>query len=106
MVSWLFFSSTGDWGRTTTSKPALSTFPLSTWSLIFPGKEGKTAKSFNDILASQAPKMGIKVSAPNTVALPNDRLETYLKAIREQAEETQIVSRRINVKYYVVTCLK
>ena len=85
----------GDWGRTTTSKHALSPIPLKTWSLIYGNRDSKTAKSFHEILAGQAPKVGIKVSAPNSVALSNDKLEMFLKAIREQGDETQIVSAHL-----------
>ena len=43
-------------------------------------------------MSKLAPKMGMKVSAPDMKVLPNDRTETYLQCLRENIKpEVQIV---------------
>jgi len=72
-----------DWGRAATNNPVLTSVPLSKWAIFFLSKHAGEAKEFCKVMQQQGPKMGIKMANPKVVALPNDRTETYLKAIRE-----------------------
>jgi aubergine-like protein len=73
----------GDWGRSACSKPVLTAVPLSKWALVFMDKNKTAVQNFNKIMMQQGPKMGISVANPKVVALPNDKTETYLKAMKE-----------------------
>jgi len=72
-----------DWGRAATNNPVLTSVPLAKWAIFFVNRSADTAKEFCKVLQQQGPKMGLKIANPKVVALPNDRTDTYLKAIRE-----------------------
>ena len=70
----------------------LTAIDLKKWSVIYVTKNEAVAKNFVSLMQKLAPKMGMKVSQPDTTALPNDRTETYLKAIRDSVNPSvQIV---------------
>jgi len=77
-----------DWGRAATNNPVLTSVPLSKWAIFFLNKHAGEAKEFCKVMQQQGPKMGIKIANPKVVSLPNDRTETYLKAIREVIDPT------------------
>ena len=72
-----------DWGRETTSNQMLLAVDLKKWIVLFVSKNADVAKSFVKLTTSQAPRMGMKVGAPNMKSLANDRTETYLATLRE-----------------------
>ena len=55
---------------------------LDHWIIIFPKKFETVVKRFYDKFMFVGPKLGIQVAMPQGDALPNDRIETYLKAVR------------------------
>jgi hypothetical protein len=81
----------GDWGRASTNKPALLAKPLDKWTVLVSSRDQKTAKAFINIVRQQAPRMGITVKEPKVVALDQDRTGNYLDAIRDLADDTQMV---------------
>lgn len=81
-----------DWARAAGTKLMMQPRQLEKWSVLFPEKEGRAVKAFCETLSRIGSAMGIKVAQPKVVALPNDRAESYLKALREVPEGTDIVS--------------
>ena len=81
-----------DWSRESTNNHMLQAVDLKKWAVIFVNKNEEVAKSFTTLMSKLAPKMGMKVAAPDMKILPNDRTETYLKCLREIIkEQLQIV---------------
>ena len=76
-------SAKADWGRETTKNLMLVPVDLKKWILMFVSKNADVAKSFSNLMAKLAPKMGMNVAAPDMKSLPNDRTETYLNTLRE-----------------------
>ena len=65
---------------------------LKKWAVLYVNKNQDVASSFTTHMSKLAPKMGMKVSAPDMKVLPNDRTETYLQCLRENIKpEVQIV---------------
>ena len=56
---------------------------LKKWIVLFVSKNADVAHSFVKLTTSQAPRMGMKVGAPDMKSLANDRTETYLATLRE-----------------------
>jgi len=77
-----------DWGRAATNNPVLTAVPLSKWAIFFMNRNTTEVKEFCKVMQQQGPKMGINIANPKVVALPNDRTETYLKAIRDVIDPT------------------
>jgi len=77
-----------DWGRAATNNPVLTSIPLSKWAIFFMNRNSKEVQEFCKVMQQQGPKMGINIANPKVVALPNDRTETYLKAIRDVIDPT------------------
>ena len=81
-----------DWGRESTSNHMLVAVDLKKWAVLFVNKNQDVATSFTTLMNKLAPKMGMKVAAPDMKVLPNDRTETYLKCLRETIKpDVQIV---------------
>ena len=81
-----------DWGRESTSNHMLVAVDLKKWAVLFVNKNQDVATSFTTLMNKLAPKMGMKVAAPDMKVLPNDRTETYLKVLRETIKpDVQIV---------------
>jgi len=71
-----------DWTRRACGGPVLTACNLDHWIIIFPKKFETVVKRFYDKFMFIGPKLGIQVAMPQGDALPNDRIETYLKAVR------------------------
>ena len=82
----------GDWSRAATSKHVLRPRPLHNWTVVVPSKDEASAKTFVETVRLQAKWMGISVWEPKVVTLRNDRTETFLKAIEELPDNTQMVN--------------
>ena len=76
-------NSKADWGREATSNQMLIAVDLKKWSVLYVNKNQDVAKSFVSLMTKLAPKMGMRVAAPDMKSLPNDRTETYLNTLRE-----------------------
>lgn len=72
-----------DWGRAATTKEVLTPVPLKKWAIFFPDKSKAIVQNFCKVMQQQGPRMGIPIANPKVVALPNDRTDTYMKALRD-----------------------
>jgi len=72
-----------DWGRESTSNQMLTAVDLKKWNVVYVTKNEAVAQNFVSLMTKLAPKMGMRVAQPDLTPLPNDRTETYLKAIRD-----------------------
>jgi aubergine-like protein len=73
-----------DWGRATTVLPALTAVSIDKWLLVFPMKNRTAAQSFDRVFRQQGPRIGIQIANPKIISLDNDRVESYLNAIRPE----------------------
>ena len=72
-----------DWSRESTNNHMLVAVDLKKWAVVYVNKNEDVARSFTNLMTKLAPKMGMKVAAPDMKSLPNDRTEAYLKCLRE-----------------------
>jgi hypothetical protein len=76
----------------------LTAVAIKKWAIFFVEKNKGVVENFCKVLRQQAPRMGIEVAQPKIVALPNDKTETYLKAMRDLIDET--VQGRNSTNFY------
>ena len=81
-------SDKADWTREVTTSSCLHAEPLRKWVVVYVQKNSEVVRNFVALMIKLAPKMGIQVAQPAMAELPNDRTETYVKAIREAVEPT------------------
>jgi hypothetical protein len=81
-----------DWGRTSMSKSVLTAINFENWVIVFPEKLKTVAETFYKELQQQGPRLGINIAIPDGKKIPNDRTESYLKAIKDSVgPDTQFV---------------
>jgi aubergine-like protein len=74
-----------DWSREGRSLAHLSAKNLDKWIVIFTQRDSQTAHSFVDALYKVCTPFGMRVDFPDMVELPNDRPETFIRAIQDKA---------------------
>ncbi|KAM7364395.1 argonaute 3 [Cochliomyia hominivorax] len=81
-----------DFSRYACNNELLDVVHIHDWLLIHVKNDTKTAQSFCDHIERNTRSLGMKVQKPKVVVLPNDRVDTFVKAIRENiTKDTQIV---------------
>ena len=72
-----------DWGREATTNHCLRAVSFKKWVVVCVEKNLAIVTSSVSIAVKLGPNMGMAVAQPEIIKLPNDRTETYLKAIRD-----------------------
>ena len=78
----------GDWSRAATNKPVMTPVHLTKWAILFTERSKDDVRKFCKTMQQLAGRMGINVANPKVIALPNDRTETYLEALRPVIDPT------------------
>ncbi len=81
----------GDWTRASTNRTVLTAANVERWAIVYPVSAKSTATAFMTILKQQAPRMGVNFKAPKIVEIPNDRTDTFVKAIRDLPDNAEFV---------------
>lgn len=68
-----------DFGKYATNNQLIDVIDLKNWVVMHTNKDTKQAKAFIDLMLRNARPMGIAVSEPKVILLPDDRNETYGK---------------------------
>nr|CAD7401850.1 unnamed protein product [Timema poppensis] len=85
-------SSQADWGSQCTRNQVLVAVNLNNWVVVYVPKDQRVSNDFVSTMKRVGPQMGIMVSDANMVPLRDDRVETFLRALRESiTPSTQIV---------------
>lgn len=72
-----------DWGNKL-SKDILSPVKLFNWILVSTQRDHCKAQGFSETLIEVGRCMGIAISPPRFISLPNDRTDTYVNRIRDE----------------------
>ena len=56
---------------------------LKNWLLIFTQRDSQKALGYLNAYKKIAPQLGINISAPRDIGLPDDRTDSFIKAIRD-----------------------
>lgn len=81
-----------EFGRHATNTELLNAIHLTNWLVVVTRKDEKTAKDFVGIVQQNSKPMGIFVSDPHVITLPDDRTETWANALRNNlSAQLQIV---------------
>nr|CAD7585878.1 unnamed protein product [Timema genevievae] len=81
-----------DWGSQCTRNQVLVAVNLNNWVVVYVPKDQRVSNDFVSTMKRVGPQMGIMVSDANMVPLRDDRVETFLRALRESiTPSTQIV---------------
>lgn len=81
-----------DWGRAATSNHMLSVVHLQQWHIIFTKKDQRCGNEFLDMMRTVGPQMGMDVIRPSVDVIHDDRITTYVEALRRAiTDDLQIV---------------
>ncbi|XP_078598434.1 piwi-like protein 1 [Branchiostoma floridae x Branchiostoma japonicum] len=88
-----FKRESADWSRELRSRALLSTKPLKEWLLIFSKRDSQNASDFLRALCQVGPAMDMQIHNPMMVDIPNDRTDSYLRAMKQliKPDVTQMV---------------
>lgn len=73
-----------DWGQATGRQQVITAVPLRTWVVLYTRRDQSKANDFITWMLKLCPQMGIDCSPPIRFELRDDRVETYIRALREQ----------------------
>lgn len=76
-----------DWSRAATNNHMLTTVDLLRWAVIHTQRDSRCSKEFVSTLCRVAPQMGVKVSQPDILPLPNDSIDNYIRVLREYVHD-------------------
>ncbi|KAL9874563.1 argonaute 3 isoform 1-T1 [Glossina fuscipes fuscipes] len=81
-----------DFGKHVATNELLEIFPIHNWLLIHCKNDSKVAASFCEHMQRNTRSFGLIVHPPKIVVISNDRIDTYVNALRQNiTKETQIV---------------
>lgn len=72
-----------DWTNAMKSNQMYRSIPLKRWVYIYPQKNANESREFLNLLREVANGMRYDMAEPKTIELPNDRVQTYEKEIKE-----------------------
>ena len=72
-----------DWSRDATREKVITAVPLRQWVVVYTKRDSSKAHDFVSMMQKVCPQMGIDVTAPTRFELRDDRVETYIRALRE-----------------------
>lgn len=73
-----------DWSHGMRGMAIDAPMPLSSWLLVYPGRNAGNARELLKALQRVCPPMGMNITAPMMVELPNDNTQTYLSCLQEK----------------------
>uniref|UniRef100_A0A1B6BXC6 Piwi domain-containing protein n=1 Tax=Clastoptera arizonana TaxID=38151 RepID=A0A1B6BXC6_9HEMI len=81
-----------NWNRQCTSYHMLNVVDLNHWFIVHTQNDSQCVNEFVMKFIEFAGKMGMRVQQPNLIPLPNDRSESYLKALKSNiTDHTRLV---------------
>lgn len=72
-----------DWGAAFRNENVITAVPLRTWVVLYTRRDSQRANDFISLMLKLCPGMGIECQAPTRFELKDDRVETYIRALRE-----------------------
>lgn len=72
-----------DWGRATGQEQVITAVPLKTWVVLYTRRDQGKAQDYIRWMEKLCPQMGIDCRPPTRFELKDDRVETYIRALRE-----------------------
>ncbi|XP_071439350.1 piwi-like protein Ago3 [Hetaerina americana] len=82
---------TPEFGMDICRREVIHAIHLENWVLLHTNRDSEVANEFVKISKRVGPPMGIQVHDPKKVSLPNDRIETYVAALKDQGNEVQCI---------------
>lgn len=76
-----------DWSSAACNNRVLSAVDITHWAVICTTRDSRVVQNFSECLKRVGQQMGIEVNNPQVIALPNDRTDTYVKALRENIKQ-------------------
>jgi aubergine-like protein len=73
-----------DWGRSVVKETVITAVSLNNWILVFTKRDADKARNFMTMMKKACPPMGIDVVDASFIELPNDRTESFIKAVRSR----------------------
>ncbi|CAG9788648.1 unnamed protein product [Diatraea saccharalis] len=74
---------TAEWNGDVTKNPVMQAVDILRWSILYTDRDKQVTMDFLDTLKRSCRPMGITVSNPDMVRLPNDRTDSYVMALKK-----------------------
>ena len=72
-----------DWSNAFRNENVITAVPLKNWVVLYTRRDQSRANDFVSIMLKVCPSIGIECQAPVRFELNDDRVETYIRALRE-----------------------
>lgn len=72
-----------DWGQACSREKVITAVPLRTWVVLYTKRDLYKVTRYIEMMLKTCPQMGIECSPPTRFELRDDRVETYIRALRE-----------------------
>lgn len=76
-----------DWTRPAGNEECISSVDMKHWMVVYPNIKESIVAKFCDLAYECGKKIGVKMTQPHTVPLPNDRPDTYYNEIKKNLRE-------------------
>ncbi len=93
-----------DWSRAATNEHVITAVPLKTWVVMYTKRDHSKAIDFIDTMLKVAGTMGIDCSQPTRFELKDDRVETYIRALRENINPRVCTLGYLEVGFFSCHC--
>nr|QQA03725.1 Piwi protein [Apostichopus japonicus] len=82
---------TADWSRELRGAVLLTPVSLHSWAFICTGRDADNGHNFVEALRRVGPPMGMDIAQPTVLKIQDDRINTYVRGIKEQHGRIQLV---------------
>ena len=72
-----------DWGRDVVRNKVITPVDLENWAIFYTRNNGPDVMNFVQEVSRTGPQLGIQVSMPAQIALPDDKTETLIRELRK-----------------------
>lgn len=72
-----------DWGRDVVRNKVITPVDLENWAIFYTRHNGPDVMNFVQEVTRTGPQLGIQVSMPAQIALPDDKTETLIRELRK-----------------------
>jgi hypothetical protein len=87
-----------DWTKPCGNETVLSAVHLNNWYFVYPAQKEKIVENFAFMANEAGKRIGIKLATPHTVALRDDKPDTYYNEIKKII--TRDVSQLFQIIFY------
>ena len=91
-----------DWSNAFRNENVITAVPLKNWVVLYTRRDQSRANDFVSIMLKVCPSIGIECQAPVRFELNDDRVETYIRALREHINPKVLISNKKQEQLFIL----